>query len=178
MRGDVFVWGGLLSVCRIHVNVEVTEKAAEHVMEIKPEDGGVYAVLANIYANAERCDDLAKIRRLRDSTRVKKNTICSLIQLDGVLREFVAGDSLHPQTGEKLPVCDGDTMDIAADANIHYIAYIWTNANMHYIAFIWTNLENKGMEYILTLAQQQGQQGNPSSRSSTSRLTDRKSRDS
>ncbi|PSR89394.1 Pentatricopeptide repeat-containing protein [Actinidia chinensis var. chinensis] len=98
MGGDVFVWGGLLSGCRIHGNVEVAEKAAEHVMDIKPEDGGVYSVLANIYANAERWDDLEKIRRLRDSTRVKKNAGCSLIQLDGVLHEFVAGDSLHHQT--------------------------------------------------------------------------------
>lgn len=98
MGGDVFVWGGLLSGCRIHGNVEVAEKAAEHVMEIKPEDGGVYSVLANIYANEGRWDDLAKIRRLRDSTMVKKNAGCSLIELDGAIHEFVAGDSLHPRT--------------------------------------------------------------------------------
>ncbi|XP_059644164.1 pentatricopeptide repeat-containing protein At5g61800 [Cornus florida] len=100
MRGDVYVWGGVLGGCRIHGNVEVAEKAAEHVIQVKPEDGGVYSVLANIYANAEQWDDLAKIRRLRDCRRVKKSAGCSLIQLNGVTHEFVAGDSLHPQTDE------------------------------------------------------------------------------
>ncbi|CAK9186875.1 unnamed protein product [Ilex paraguariensis] len=82
--GDVFTWGGLLGGCRIHGNVEVAERAAGHVMEIKPEDGGVYSILANVYANAEKWDALAKIRRLRDSRRLKRNAGCSLIQLNGV----------------------------------------------------------------------------------------------
>nr|XP_043617510.1 pentatricopeptide repeat-containing protein At5g61800 [Erigeron canadensis] len=91
MSGDVFVWGSLLGGCRLHGNVEVAEKAAEHIMEISPEDGGVYSTMANIYANAKRWDDLTKIRRLRDSRRVNKNAGCSAIQLDGVTHEFVAG---------------------------------------------------------------------------------------
>ncbi|KAL1334760.1 hypothetical protein AAHE18_11G200500 [Arachis hypogaea] len=47
--GDVFAWGG----CRIHGNVEVAKKAAQQIMEIKPEDGGVYSVMANIYAHTK-----------------------------------------------------------------------------------------------------------------------------
>ncbi|KAI3777708.1 hypothetical protein L1987_47510 [Smallanthus sonchifolius] len=107
MSGDVFVWGGLLGGCRLHGNVEVAEKAAEHIMEISPEDGGVYSTMADIYANAKRWDDLTKIRRLRDSRRVKKNAGCSLIQLDGVTHEFVAGDDLHPQSDEIYLVLNG-----------------------------------------------------------------------
>ncbi|KAK3042463.1 hypothetical protein RJ639_000187 [Escallonia herrerae] len=107
MGGDVFVWGGLLAGCRIHGNVELAEKAAKHVMAIKPEDGGVYSVLANIYANAGRWDDLVKIRRLRDSRSVKKNAGCSMIQLNGVPHEFVAGDDLHPETSGIYVVLNG-----------------------------------------------------------------------
>ncbi|KVI06131.1 Pentatricopeptide repeat-containing protein [Cynara cardunculus var. scolymus] len=107
MAGDVFVWGSLLGGCRLHGNVEVAEKAAEQIMEISPEDGGVYSSMADIYANAKRWDDLTKIRRLRDSRRVKKNAGCSLIQLDGVTHEFVAGDDLHPQTDEIYLVLNG-----------------------------------------------------------------------
>ncbi|KAM7480229.1 hypothetical protein LguiA_028442 [Lonicera macranthoides] len=83
-KGDVFVWGSLLGGCRIHGNVEVAEKVAERVIQMNPEDGGVYSLLANVYANAERWEDLAKIRRLRDCRRVNKNAGCSLIQLNGV----------------------------------------------------------------------------------------------
>ncbi|PWA58316.1 pentatricopeptide repeat (PPR) superfamily protein [Artemisia annua] len=82
MAGDVFVWGSLLGDCRLHGNVEVAEKDAEHIMEISPEDGGVYSTMADIYANAKRWDDLTKIRSLRDSRRVNKNVGCSLLQLD------------------------------------------------------------------------------------------------
>ena len=81
--GDVFAWGGLLGGCRIHGNVEIAKQAAQQVMEIKPEDGGVYSVMANIYANTEQWDDLVKIRKsLGANRRAKKITGTSLIRLN------------------------------------------------------------------------------------------------
>ncbi|XP_027167948.1 pentatricopeptide repeat-containing protein At5g61800 [Coffea eugenioides] len=100
MGADVYVWGGLLGGCRMHGNTEVAEKVAQRVIAIKPEDGGVYSVLANVYANAERWDDLVRMRRLSDRTRVNKSAGCSLIQLNGVSHEFVAGDDAHPLAEE------------------------------------------------------------------------------
>ncbi|KAF5185421.1 Pentatricopeptide repeat-containing protein [Thalictrum thalictroides] len=64
MKGDVFVWGGLLGGCRIHGNVEIAELAAQHIMELEPEDGGVYQVMANIYANRRRWEDVSRMRTL------------------------------------------------------------------------------------------------------------------
>ncbi|PIN05632.1 hypothetical protein CDL12_21824 [Handroanthus impetiginosus] len=91
--GDVFVWGGLLGGCKIHGNLEVAEEAAKQVMMVKPEDGGVYSVLAHMYANSQRWDDLVKVRRLRDCRwGIKKSAGCSLIELDGITHEFVSGD--------------------------------------------------------------------------------------
>ncbi|KAG5024191.1 hypothetical protein JHK86_020105 [Glycine max] len=89
--GDVFAWGGLLGGCRIHGNVEVAKKAAQQVMEIKPEDGGVYSVMANIYAHTEQWDDLVKVRRsLSANKRAKKITGRSLIRLndEGVSSDY------------------------------------------------------------------------------------------
>ncbi|KAK6920429.1 Pentatricopeptide repeat [Dillenia turbinata] len=106
-RGDVFVWGGLLGGCRIHANAAVAEKAAKHVMEVSPEDGGVYSVMAGVYASVKRWDDLTKIRELVSAKRLKKNAGYSRIQLDGVIHEFVAGDRLHPQTSDIYSVLDG-----------------------------------------------------------------------
>ncbi|GFP92925.1 pentatricopeptide repeat-containing protein at5g61800, partial [Phtheirospermum japonicum] len=108
MRGDVFVWGGLLGGCKIHGNLEVAEEAAKRVMQVKPEDGGVYSVLAHMYANSQRWDDLVKVRRLRDCRwGIKKNAGCSWIELDGITHEFVSGDCLHPYTGEIYFVLNG-----------------------------------------------------------------------
>ncbi|KAK4569300.1 hypothetical protein RGQ29_004627 [Quercus rubra] len=107
MAGDVFVWGGLLGGCRIYGDVEIAKKAAEHVMELKPEDGGVYSVMANVYANAEQWDDVVQIRRSMSAKRVKKNAGCSFIKLNGNTHEFIAGDSLHPQSNVIYSVLDG-----------------------------------------------------------------------
>ncbi|KAJ0639247.1 hypothetical protein HanLR1_Chr16g0601881 [Helianthus annuus] len=57
ISGDVFVRGSFLRWCRVHGNVEVAEKAAARIMEIRPEDGGVYLTIADIYAHAKRWDD-------------------------------------------------------------------------------------------------------------------------
>ncbi|XP_006341456.1 pentatricopeptide repeat-containing protein At5g61800 [Solanum tuberosum] len=100
MAGDVFVWGGLLGGCRTHGHVELAVKAAENVMEVKPEDGGVYSILANVFADAGRWDDLVDIRRKRDRVKIKKSAGCSLIQLNGVAHEFISWDDLHPQNDE------------------------------------------------------------------------------
>lgn len=108
MKGDVFVWGGLLGGCKIHGNLEAAEEAAKHVMRVKPEDGGVYSVLAHMYANSQRWDDLVKVRRLRDCRwGIKKSAGCSLIELGGITHEFVSGDCLHPWTTEIYSVLNG-----------------------------------------------------------------------
>ncbi|EXB79413.1 hypothetical protein L484_011606 [Morus notabilis] len=109
MWGDVYVWGGLLAGCRLHAgNVEVAEEAAGRVMELRPEDGGVYSIMAGVYASAEQWDDVVRIRRWKDSKRaVKRNAGCSLIRLGGVSHEFVAGDDLHPQSHEIYSLLNG-----------------------------------------------------------------------
>ncbi|XP_047331628.1 pentatricopeptide repeat-containing protein At5g61800 [Impatiens glandulifera] len=106
--GDLFVWGSLLSGCRKHGIVDVAEKAAGRVMKIKPEDGGVYSIMADVYVNAERWDDLENVRRLRDVKRVKKIAGCSVIQLeDGTSYEFIAGDDMHPMKMEIYQALNG-----------------------------------------------------------------------
>lgn len=106
--GDMSVWSGLLGGCRIHGDVEIAEKAAKHLMELKPDDGGVYSILANVYANAERWEDVMNIRRSLSSNRVvTKIAGFSLIQLDGVAHEFIAGDSLHSESDKIYLVLNG-----------------------------------------------------------------------
>ncbi|CAA0827532.1 Pentatricopeptide repeat-containing protein [Striga hermonthica] len=108
MRGDVFVWGGLLGGCKIHGNLEIAERAADRVMQVRPEDGGVYSVLAHMYANSGRWDDLVRVRKLRDCRwGLKKVAGCSSIEVDGITHEFVSGDCLHPCTEEIHWVLNG-----------------------------------------------------------------------
>ncbi|KAL4191942.1 hypothetical protein AMTRI_Chr06g169800 [Amborella trichopoda] len=106
-KPDVFVWGGLLGGCRIHNNVKLAEIAVEHMLELDPDDSGIYSIMANIYASARQWDDVAKIRKRMYGKRVRKMAGFSLIEVGGCSHEFVAGDRLHPDIDEIYEVLDG-----------------------------------------------------------------------
>ncbi|KAK1426518.1 hypothetical protein QVD17_15192 [Tagetes erecta] len=92
------IWGTLLGGCRVHKNIELAEEAIKHLLELDPRNDGYYVVLSNIYAEAKRWEDAARVRKLMKQKGVKKTPGSSSISLDGVVHEFVAGDETHPQT--------------------------------------------------------------------------------
>ncbi|KAJ4703687.1 Pentatricopeptide repeat-containing protein [Melia azedarach] len=94
---DATIWGCLLSGCRIHHNVKLAEKVAEHVFELEPENTGYYVLLANIYAEAEKWEEVNKLREKISRRGLKKNPGCSWIEIKGKVNIFVAGGSAHPQ---------------------------------------------------------------------------------
>ncbi|XP_051216787.2 pentatricopeptide repeat-containing protein At5g61800-like [Lolium perenne] len=81
-EGDTYVWGGILTGCRMHGNVEAAEVAARHLLELNPQDSGVYSVLAGIYADAARWEDVARVRKLMDERIARRNVGCSSITAD------------------------------------------------------------------------------------------------
>lgn len=79
MEGDSYVWGGILAGCRMHRNVEAAEVAAQHLLQLNPDDSGVYSAMAGIYADASRWEDVARIRKLMDERISRRNVGCSSI---------------------------------------------------------------------------------------------------
>ncbi|XP_024975210.1 pentatricopeptide repeat-containing protein At5g66520-like isoform X2 [Cynara cardunculus var. scolymus] len=94
------VWGAFLGGCRVHKNIEMAEEAIEHLLELDPLNDGYYVVLSNIYAEAKRWEDAARVRKLMREKGVKKTPGSSSITIDGVTHEFVAGDEAHDQNKE------------------------------------------------------------------------------
>ncbi|KAG6479776.1 hypothetical protein ZIOFF_063250 [Zingiber officinale] len=94
------VWGALLGGAKVHKNIKMGEEAIHNLMELDPRNDGYYVVLSNIYADAERWEDVAKIRRMMKDRGLKKTPGWSTISLDGVVHSFVAGESDHPQIEE------------------------------------------------------------------------------
>lgn len=92
------VWGTLLGGCKVHKNIELAEEATKHLAELDPLNDGYYVVLSNIYAEAERWEDAARVRRLMRNRGIKKTPGCSSIEVDGIIHTFVAGDDSHPQS--------------------------------------------------------------------------------
>ncbi|KAF5452183.1 hypothetical protein F2P56_027210 [Juglans regia] len=100
MSPDASVLGALFGACKIHGNVKLGEEVGKRVIELESNNSGRYVLLANLYANAGRWEDVANVRKLMNDRGVKKVPGVSMIELEGVLNEFIAGESAHPQAAE------------------------------------------------------------------------------
>ncbi|KAJ0035528.1 hypothetical protein Pint_24186 [Pistacia integerrima] len=100
MNPDESVLGALLGACRIHKNMELGEQIGKRLINLDPKNSGRYVLLANIYANAGRWEDVANVRKLMNDRGVKKTPGFSVIELEGVVNEFTAGGRAHPEAKE------------------------------------------------------------------------------
>ncbi|KAL6619163.1 hypothetical protein ACP70R_034302 [Stipagrostis hirtigluma subsp. patula] len=86
------------------------------LVELEPGDVGNLVMLANVYAAAGRWDDVARTRKEIRSRCTRKTPGCSMIEVDNVLREFVAGDDPGPELGGLAAVLDIIASQLADDA--------------------------------------------------------------
>ncbi|CAK8538959.1 unnamed protein product [Lathyrus sativus] len=100
MEPTPVVWVSLLSACRIHSNVELGEFAAKRLLELEADNDGSYTLLSNIYANAGRWKDVARVRYLMKRTGIKKRPGCSWVQGRKGMETFYVGDRTHSQSQE------------------------------------------------------------------------------
>ncbi|KAK2969658.1 hypothetical protein RJ640_025835 [Escallonia rubra] len=100
MSPDVGVLGALLGACKIHGNIELGEQIGKKVIELEPHNSGRYVLLANIYANAGRWEDVANVRKLMNDRGVRKAPGLSVIEMKGSVNEFIAGGRTHPNAKE------------------------------------------------------------------------------
>ncbi|OIT32789.1 PREDICTED: pentatricopeptide repeat-containing protein At5g66520-like [Nicotiana attenuata] len=100
------IWGSFLGGCRIQKDVEMAEEAMRHLGILDPLNDGYYIIMSNIYAEAKRWEDAARVRKLMKDRGVKKTPGWSSITIAGVMHEFVAGDDNHPQAEEIFEIWD------------------------------------------------------------------------
>ncbi|XP_026664424.2 pentatricopeptide repeat-containing protein At4g38010 [Phoenix dactylifera] len=100
MKADVLIWGAMLSSCKAHGNVELSQQILGHLLELDPSDSGVFVLLSNIYATSDRWGDVTRVRKLMREKGMKKEPGASVIDVDGKAHEFVVGESNHPKRDE------------------------------------------------------------------------------
>ncbi|KAL5983424.1 hypothetical protein ACLOJK_017509 [Asimina triloba] len=100
MMPDVATWGALLGACRKHGNAEIGERVGRRLIVLEPQHDGFHVLLSNIYASKGRWDAVMEIRSTMKQQGVVKTPGCSLIEANGVVHEFLAGDRTHPQAKE------------------------------------------------------------------------------
>lgn len=93
-------WAALLAACRKHGNIDLAVKAANQFLQMDPFNPGPYVMLTNICADAERWEDVAKVRKLMRDRNIRKKPGCSWIELNRKLHIFLAEDASHPMVKE------------------------------------------------------------------------------
>nr|GEX41973.1 hypothetical protein [Tanacetum cinerariifolium] len=89
------VWGALFFACRNHGNVEIGERAAFKLLELDPNDGGIYVMLASMYREAKMFEKALEVRKLMKVRGVDKTPGCSSIEVNGNVYEFIMRDKSH-----------------------------------------------------------------------------------
>lgn len=75
-------WGALLTGCRAHGDLKLSEFAARRLLELEPENGAYYVLLSNLYAEMGRWSDVEEVRRLMKEKGVKKDVGSSSVGLE------------------------------------------------------------------------------------------------
>lgn len=100
MEPSESAWGALLNACRKHKNVEMAKLSAQKLLDLDPQDSGIYVLLANVYADSKRWSDVRRVRSLMRERGVRKIPGHSLIEVEGKFHEFLVADESHPQSEE------------------------------------------------------------------------------
>ncbi|KAJ8617544.1 hypothetical protein MRB53_013730 [Persea americana] len=115
---DHCIWGALLSGCRIHGNVHLAEVAASHLVELEPQHSGYRVLLSNIYADAQRWDDVARVRAGMKNEGVTKCPGCSWVDVGGVFHTFFTADKTHIQSRTIYLTLDGLTKQLDVEGYV------------------------------------------------------------
>ncbi|KAG9447187.1 hypothetical protein H6P81_013315 [Aristolochia fimbriata] len=106
MEPDAAGWGALLNGCKMHGNVELGKLAGHKLMQLDPQDSGIYVLLANLYAIGNKWDDVKTVRKMMRANRVNKSPGYSSIQVNGKFHEFLVADISHSQSEEIYMILD------------------------------------------------------------------------
>ncbi|KAH0449413.1 hypothetical protein IEQ34_020105 [Dendrobium chrysotoxum] len=110
---DDCIWSALLSSCRIHGDLELAEVAARHLIQLKPKHSGYWVLLSNIYADAARWEDVAKVRAAMKDASVKKIPGYSSIEVgQSEVHRFLTADKSHENSDDIYVALEGLTMQL------------------------------------------------------------------
>ncbi|KAL7237080.1 hypothetical protein ACSBR1_020201 [Camellia fascicularis] len=113
------IWGSLLSASRHNRNIELAELAAEHILSLEHDNTGCYVLLANMYAEAGRWEDVERIKHLMKTQGLEKTTGYSTVENNSRTFKFVNQDRSHIDTSLIYDVLNIISRKISEDIYIH-----------------------------------------------------------
>lgn len=103
---DEVVWGSLLNGCRIHGIRELAELSAKKLLEIEPNSADYGVMLANLYSECGKWEDVGKVRKMLKEFGGKKLPGCSWIEVEKKVHQFYSGDTVHPEAEQIYELLD------------------------------------------------------------------------
>lgn len=98
MEPNDVLWRSLLTACRAHQNVELGQVAANKLLfELKSQNPSDYLMLANMYAQAQRWQEMAKIRTEMANKGIKQVPGSCMVEVNRKIYKFVSQDMCYPQ---------------------------------------------------------------------------------
>lgn len=100
IQPDEVIWGALLNGCRVHGRIDLAELAVSKLIELDPENGGYGAMLANIYGEQGKWEEVRRVRKILKERDTNKTPGCSWVEINNQLHQFYSVDLTHPRTDE------------------------------------------------------------------------------
>ncbi|KAI4351991.1 hypothetical protein L6164_006285 [Bauhinia variegata] len=107
MNPDATIWRSLLTSCLVHGNFSLAQIAGKKIIELEPDDDGVYILLWNMYCSANMWKEALEVRKLMRHRRIKKRPGCSWVEVNGVVQEFLAEDTFVQVSAELCHLLQG-----------------------------------------------------------------------
>lgn len=100
IKADSVIWTALLAASRIHKKVEFAELSLQKLIELDPSNPANYVMLSNVYGEAGKWEDRARLKVAMRDTGSKKVPGWSSVQTEDGVAEFYCFDERHSKTDE------------------------------------------------------------------------------
>ncbi|XP_075485137.1 pentatricopeptide repeat-containing protein At4g21065-like [Primulina tabacum] len=91
------IWRTLIAASRANGELNLGERIAKELMSNQPVHESTYILLSNLYAKTMAWEKKSTIRRAMGKKGIRKVPGSAMIELAGVIYEFVAGDRTHKE---------------------------------------------------------------------------------
>ncbi|KAK7352828.1 hypothetical protein VNO80_18258 [Phaseolus coccineus] len=100
LKPNVGIWQTLLSVCRMHTDVEMGKQVGEILLRLDGNNPANYVIMSNMYADGGYWKESEKLRETAKRKGLKKEAGRSWVEIDREIHIFYNGDCMHPLIGE------------------------------------------------------------------------------
>ncbi|KAK8967383.1 Pentatricopeptide repeat-containing protein [Platanthera guangdongensis] len=106
IKPDEVVWGSFLNGCKVHGDINLAEFSVKKLIEIDPNNIGYGVMLANLFSNDGKWEEVGHVRKMLKDGGGKKLPGCSWIELESRVHQFYSADKLHQEADEMCGVLE------------------------------------------------------------------------